>query len=264
MKSSIQPIGHVLLSRMVYSSPIWKRSPQYFRLWTWFIGKASFADGHVFKGHVLKRGELITTYGEIAEALAYHHNRAVLKPSQKEIRIMISWMESENMILAKPLITGTSPNQGTHPVFTRAYVGLLVSIVNYDTYQDSNGYKGMDKGRHLSEQGQLDKTIIKQKENPDDFLEMKKRYDTALLDRIFDALKTTRKTGKISDSIIQTQLNKWDIYPVEQVESGIRVFLEKNCAAQGKDEKYLLGIIRSTQKKESMKANNPNRLPDWF
>ena len=36
-----------------------------------------------------------------------------------------------------------------------------------------------------------------------------------------------------------------EIYPVEQVESGIRIYLEKDYAGKGKKEDYLFGIIRN-------------------
>jgi len=151
------PGGHFLMSRMIYLSAIWKKPPQYLRLFLWFIGKAVFQDGYTFKGHILKRGELITTYGEIADALAYSFNRALLKPTVKEIRIMLSWLQSEGMISLKPLIDGTSTNKGRPIELTRAYIGLLITIINYDTYQDIESYKGRDKGRPSSEQGQLEK-----------------------------------------------------------------------------------------------------------
>jgi hypothetical protein len=151
------PGGHFLMSRMIYHSAIWERPPQYLRLWTWIIGKAAFQDGHTFKGHVLKRGELITTHGEIMDALSYRFNRAIKIPTLKEIRNMLSWLQSEGMILMKPLIDGTLPNRGRDRDRTRAYVGTLISVVNYITYQDSESYKGRDKGRHRAEQGQTPK-----------------------------------------------------------------------------------------------------------
>jgi len=143
------PGGHFLMSRMIYLSAIWKKPPQYLRLFLWFIGKAVFQDGHTFKGHVLKRGELITTHNEIADALSYSFNRAIIKPTLKEIRIMLSWLQSEGMILMKSLTGGTLPNQGRHQgrpqEVTRAYIGMLITVVNYDTYQDSKNYQGRPK-----------------------------------------------------------------------------------------------------------------------
>jgi len=126
------PGGHFLVSRLIYLSAIWGKHPQFLRLWIWLLGKAVFKDGYIFKGHVLKRGELITTYSEIADALSYCFNRAIIKPTLKEIRIMISWLQSEGMILMKPLIDGTLVNKGRPTDLTRAYVGLLISIINTD------------------------------------------------------------------------------------------------------------------------------------
>jgi len=151
------PGGHFLMSRMIYLSAIWKKPPQYLRLFLWFIGKAVFQDGYTFKGHILKRGELITTYGEIAGALSYCFNRAIITPSVKEIRIMLSWLQSEGMILLKPLIDGTSANKGRPIELTRAYIGLSITVINYDTYQNIESYKGRNKGRPFFEQGQLEK-----------------------------------------------------------------------------------------------------------
>lgn len=66
--------GHFLISRLIFHSAIWKKPPQYLRLWLWIIGKANFQDGYKYKGHILKRGELITTYGDIARALSFKFN----------------------------------------------------------------------------------------------------------------------------------------------------------------------------------------------
>ena len=150
------PGGHFLMSRKVFDSAIWGKPPQYYRLLSWLIGKAVFRDGHTFKGHVLKRGELLTTHGEIADALSYRLNRAIIRPTVKEIRIMLSWLQSESMILVKPLTGGTLPNQGRPKDLTRAYIGILIFVINYDTYQDSKSYKGRDKGRPTAELGQLE------------------------------------------------------------------------------------------------------------
>lgn len=152
------PGGCFLWAKKIFQSAVWKeKHPQYFRAFFWLIGSANFEDGYTFKGHVLLRGQLITTHAAIADALSYYFNREFIKPSIKEIRIILSWLQSEGMITVKPLIDGTSPNKGRPIELTRAYVGLLISIINYDTYQDIESYKGRDKGRPSSEQGQLRK-----------------------------------------------------------------------------------------------------------
>jgi len=151
------PGGYTLWAKKVFQSPIYKKHPLYFKAFFWLVGNAAFTDGYAFKGRVLKRGQLITTYANFADALAYCFNRAVIKPSLKEIRIMLSWLESEGMITVEPLIDGTLTNKGRPSDLTRAYVGLLITVLNFDTYQDMNLYRGKDKGRPSSELGQLRK-----------------------------------------------------------------------------------------------------------
>ena len=152
--TGLAPGGCFFWARKVFKSPIWGKRPIYFKAFFWLVGRAVFEDGYTLKGHTLKRGQLITTYSEIADALAYHVNRAIVKPTKKEIRIVLAWLESEGMILMKPLIGGTLPNQGTPLGRTRAYIGTLITIVNYDTYQRIESYKGTHQGTPLAEPGQ--------------------------------------------------------------------------------------------------------------
>lgn len=149
--------GHFLTARKIFTSAIWTKPPMYLKAWTWIYGRAVFQDGHVVKGHELERGELLTTYSEMADALAYQRNRAIIKPTVKELRVILEWLASQGMITVKPLRAGTLPNQGRHQDSTRAYLGLLITVTNYDTYQDPESYKGRNKGRHPSEQGQIEK-----------------------------------------------------------------------------------------------------------
>ena len=95
-------------------------------------------------------------------------------------------------------------------------------------------------------------------EKTPDLFSLKKRYpDQDLIDRVFQAVASTRKSNKVADSVLYAQLKRWERYPVEQVEAGIRVYLDKNYADEGKDEKYLYGIIRRLRNPK----NNPPATP---
>jgi len=259
------PGGHFLMSRKVFDSAIWGKPPQYYRLLSWLIGKAVFRDGYTFKGHVLKRGELITTHGEIADALSYRLNRAIKKPSLKEIRIMLSWLQSEGMLLVKPVTGATLPNKGRPKDLTRAYIGLLIFVINYDTYQDSKSYKGRHKGRPTTEQGQLEKEGEKEciKTTRDFFSEisvLKDRYPKQeTINEAFTAIQSTRKSNRIADTVKLSILKSWEGYPVESVMAGVKTYLEKGYADQGKSEKYLLGIIRNHDRDQGKEADHALR-----
>jgi len=74
------------------------------------------------------------------------------------------------------------------------------------------------------------------------------RYpDPDLIDQAFEAISSTRKTGRVAESVLLAQLIKWKEFPMEQVQEGIRIYLNKQLAHVGKDEKYLLGIIRNVR-----------------
>ena len=90
----------------------------------------------------------------------------------------------------------------------------------------------------------IQEAIRKVKNYPDKISSLRERYgDQDLIDRTFQAIAATRKSGKVAPSVLLDQLQKWKQYPIQQVETGIRIYLDKNYASQGKNEKYLLKII---------------------
>ncbi len=81
-----------------------------------------------------------------------------------------------------------------------------------------------------------------------DFQKYLSRYSENQKDVIrdlFRILKTTRKTGKISENIMYNELQFWDRYPVENVMAGIDKYMDADYAGDGKKEQYLRGIIRN-------------------
>lgn len=239
------PGGSFTIARKIFHSNIWLKPPTYLKVWVWIIGRASYMD-HEKGGYKYKRGEFVTTYDKIIKATAYHKNRQHIFPTIKQIRIILKWLESEGMILVKPLKSGPCLTGADTTAQTRAYVGLKIIVINYHSYQDLESYKGRHKGRDLSQQGQYNNKGIKKDKNPSDFFSLKNKYsDPDLIDQVFNAIASTRKCGKVADSVLLAQLQKWERYPVEQVQAGIRIYIEKDYAGQGKRESYLLGIIRN-------------------
>jgi hypothetical protein len=87
-------------------------------------------------------------------------------------------------------------------------------------------------------------TIQKKEEPSKTFPSLKARYSTALIEEVFTAIRSTRKSGKVAEAVLLRFLQACERYPAEAVEAGIRTYLGKGYADQGKDEAYLLGIIR--------------------
>ena len=217
--------GYILLSRKLLKNGIMEKPPLYLKLWIWMLMQASFKD----HGD-LKRGQFFTSLERMREAMAYKVGCCTRKPTKKEIRGVIDFL-----------------SKGTAIVTTKVTHGMIITILNYDYYQNVKNYEGHSVG-HSVGQGKgtiLRKKGIKKGITPD-FFSLKKRYSNQdLVEKVFQAIASTRKSGKVAESVLLAQLQKWKRYPVEQVEAGIRVYLEKDYAGQGKRESYLLGIIRN-------------------
>lgn len=141
----------------------------------------------------------------------------------------------------------------------------IITIINWISYQgeDKNDDNQCDNQVTAKEQpGNTNNNDNNEKNNiSDEILSLRERYsDQELIDQAFRAIASTRKTNRVSDSILLSQLKKWNRYPVAQVEAGIRTYLQKDCACQGKAEPYLLGIIRNNRHSSKPKSSTP----EWF
>jgi len=216
--------GYILLSRKLLKSGIMEKPPLYLKLWIWMLIQASYKD----HGD-LKRGQFFSSLERMSKAMTYKVGYRKVRPTIKEIRGVTKFLTKALMI-----------------VTTKVTHGMIITILNYDYYQNPKNYEGHNEGQS---EGHIEGTILtrkdKERKNPD-FFSLKNRYsDPDLIDQVFRAIASTRKYGKVKDSVLFAQLEKWDQYPVEQVEAGIRIYLEKDYAGQGKRESYLFGIIRN-------------------
>jgi hypothetical protein len=231
------PGGYILLSRKLLKSGIMEKPPLYTKLWIWMLMQASYKD----HGN-LKRGQFFTSLEGMRGAMTHKVGYREVRPTIKEIRGVTKFLTKARMM-----------------VTTKVTHGMIITILNYDHYQNAKNYEGHNEGQS---EGHIEGTILtrkdKERKNPD-FLNLRKRYPNQdLIDKVFQAIASTRRHGRVAESILYSQLQKWDKHPVAQVESGIRVYLEKDCAGQGKDEKYLWGII---QKQKSFNNNQPTAEP---
>ena len=244
------PGGHVLTARKIRKSGIWLKPPLYFKCFMWIVMGANHTDTES-GGYTYKRGELVTTYDAIMKAMTHYHNRKRVTPSLKQIRVMLKYLEHEKMIEVNPLerssfLTGADPGAET-----RAYVGIRIVVVNYDTYQTSENYKGRHRGRDLSSLGHNNNNEGKMnKKTPaeisDEITALKNRYpNQEIIEQGLQAIRSTRRSNRIKDTITLKILQSWDRHPIESVTTGIRTYLDKGCSAEGKKEEYLLGIIRN-------------------
>lgn len=217
------------MSRRLLQSGIMEKPALYLKLWVWMLMQASHKDHGG-----LKRGQLFTSLERMRGAMEYKVGASLRKPTRKEIRSAVDF-------LSKGQAIGTA--KGTH--------GMIITILNYDLYQDWHNYEGHSEGHS---EGNRQGTILtkkgtkKEKNPPFDFSEiqnLKSRYpDQVLVDQTLQAIASTRKNQRIADTVTLSILQAWSRHPIEAVEAGLRTYLQKGYADQGKRESYLLGIIR--------------------
>ncbi len=73
-------------------------------------------------------------------------------------------------------------------------------------------------------------------------------------------IATTRKFGKVANSVLNALASKLHRSPNPSVLSACRIYLARNYAREGKREQYLLGIVRGEAKRQSQGGNGRDPL----
>jgi hypothetical protein len=236
------PGGYYLKARKTKESAISKAPPHVREIWDYFMSEAFYKDGK----H-LKRGQLLKSYQDIIDDLAWYVGWRKCSYKKDHCETAMKWLKKATMITAKKT--------------TR---GLIITICNYDEYQTPENYENHNEintntTRKPQSRHTIEKEGYKKDKNERINIFLQRYSDKELIQDVISALKTTRKTGKISDTIIVAEFEYWEKYPASQVEAAMRTYLDRDCAGDGKKEEYLRGIIRNhknTPKKRSGDKHN--------
>ena len=249
--------GYVKLYRKSLDAG-WIKNHKLWAFWSWCLLKASHKEFDAVVGlqtiHLMP-GQFITGRGKAAEETGL---------TEKEVRGRIDFLVRKGNI-----------NRASK----KASKFSVITIINWNTYQGECSEKGHQKGKRGANKRPHTRTEEHKKETPPDFSSeisaLENRYpDRETIKRVFDAIISTRKSNRIADTVRLSILKAWERYPVESVTTGIKTFLEKGYQDQGKDEKYLLGIIRKngngqrtgseitgTKKAETVPPPSPLKCP---
>lgn len=124
------PGGYILMSRKILESGIMSKPPLYFKVWTWILMNALYKDSKT-----LKRGQLFTSIREIQDSMSYQVGYRKERPTKDQIWGVLEWLRN-------PYEAVTKPTTNT-PMITTAKTtrGIVITVVKYDVYQDSNSYE---------------------------------------------------------------------------------------------------------------------------
>ncbi len=81
-----------------------------------------------------------------------------------------------------------------------------------------------------------------------------------VLGQTVSTIASTRKSGKVAASVLDSLARKLDRYPQPVVLQACRIYLAKDYASEGKGESYLLGIVRG----EARRQNGDGRDADPY
>jgi hypothetical protein len=129
----------------------------------------------------------------------------------------------------------------------------IVTIINWPIYQEGYKKEDIEKDRQgTGKEHRQELKELKNKKTTDEISEeislltdklFSSTEGKALLTRTIEAISTTRKTNRVSPSVILQLLQDFQKYTEGQVLAGMRIYLEKGYFQEGKNERYLLGII---------------------
>jgi hypothetical protein len=118
--------GFILLARKVFEGLFIDKPPLWLALWVWMLCRANFKDRDK-----LKRGQFVTTISEMQEAMSFNIGYRKIKPSKDQIRSAYEAFAKASMI-AK----------------TKTTRGMIITICNYDHYQNPKNYKTHTEARN--------------------------------------------------------------------------------------------------------------------
>jgi len=140
------PGGFILLARRLFDSEIWNEPPLYFKVWVFLLMSANHKDQ---VGGKLKRGQCLIRYEDIQDATTYMVGYRRERPSKPQIAKILRRLREGNMIAT-----------------TKTTRGLVVTICNYETYQDPSKYESNNEDPATAmRRQQLGSTINKNDKN---------------------------------------------------------------------------------------------------
>lgn len=112
------PGGCILIARKMLDSDLMDHSPLTVKLWVWMLLKANWQDRQQ-----LSRGQFVTTIAEMQEAMSHYAGWRKITPTKDEIRNCYE-----------------SLSRATRITTRKTTRGMVISIINYDSYQNINAY----------------------------------------------------------------------------------------------------------------------------
>ncbi|RXQ89487.1 hypothetical protein EO244_14060 [Ancylomarina salipaludis] len=149
--------GWVKFSRKFYSSEIANKPPHFREIFVWLVVNANHKAARS-SGRIINRGQKFTSYQEIQDALRWFVGARKVRYKKHQIEAAMKWLRNQGMVAT-----------------LKTTRGIIVTIVNYDLYQDKiDSRTSMDQTIKTEVERQSGSTINKKviiKESKNNYLE---------------------------------------------------------------------------------------------
>lgn len=115
--------GYYIKARCIQSSEVAYAAPVVRELWDWLLMNANHTDSK-YKGFLVKRGQLFRSYNDLIEGLSWRVGWRKMSYNENQMKKAMKFLREHLMITSK-----------------KELGGVLITILNYDYYQDPNNYE---------------------------------------------------------------------------------------------------------------------------
>lgn len=123
------PGGYYIKARCIQQSAIAHQPPHYREVWDWLIANANHAPQKVY-GKTIRRGQLHCIIDDIREGLHWYVGYRKMQYKKHDCENAMKWLTKAEMITT-----------------TKTGRGVIVTILNYDTYQNPKNYESRSESR---------------------------------------------------------------------------------------------------------------------
>ncbi|GAA5417371.1 hypothetical protein Pryu01_02434 [Paraliobacillus ryukyuensis] len=252
------PGGYINIARKIIESKIWDKPPLYTKVWIYLLTKAQHSQ---FKG--LKRSQLYTSIPEIIEECSWYVGFRKEKPTKDQVFQIIDWLRKCHDSFHE------TDTKATMITTVKATQGLLITIDNYDFYQNPKNYESNSEDnnekstRATREQREPDNTNKNDNNvnNDKNILSIVNKEDVESLEEIENDFKNICHEYYTDFSIGRWTKDQWlvlvDKYVDEIIQEKRYLKIRKN-----KRKAYVYNSIKNIAHKHDSRNGPPNNQVD--
>ncbi len=241
--------GWIKLHRKVRDNWLYQEDRVFskFEAWMDILMRANHKDNKILLGNKLtevKRGQFITSIRKLCEAWRW---------SNTKVNSFLSLLESDGMITYK------SDTKKT-----------VINVVNYSVYHDEETEKTSQKHHENdtnTSRKHTEKNVKNEKNDKEVYTskikDLLSHFSTienfnSLSKKYWDVIRETRTHGKIKESVIYRNMDKWTKYNSDVVEYALKEHIKNH---RGKKEEYTIGIMRGAENEGI--PTNKEKTNEW-